>query len=105
MTTRSNPSRKTATMIGYHHLCDELEAENQALIVQIQELRARLCGRVPPAFAPLGSLHGIVTLSNGERKKPEALGISSGRDGVAPRIHRRRAEGAMRLGRGGGVGR
>ena len=58
MTTRSNPSRKTATMIGYHHLCDELEAENQALIVQIQELRARLCGRVPPAFAPLGSLHG-----------------------------------------------
>jgi hypothetical protein len=43
---------------------------------------------------------GIVTLSNGERKKPAALDISSGRDGVAPRVHRHGAEGAMSLGRG-----
>src|SRR5471030_1900670 len=46
------------------------------------------------------SPRGIVTLSNGEREKPVALDISGGRDGVAPRVHRRDAEGAMRLGRG-----
>ena len=39
-------------------------------------------------------------MSNGERKKPAALDISSGRDGVAPRVHRRGAKGAVRLGRG-----
>ena len=49
---------------------------------------------------PLDEFEGIVTLSNGEREKPVALDISGGRDGVAPRVHRRDAEGAMRLGRG-----
>jgi len=31
-----------ATIIGYRHLCDQLEAENQVLRIQIQELRSRL---------------------------------------------------------------
>ena len=39
-------------------------------------------------------------MSNGEREEPAALDISGGRDGVAPRVHRRDAEGAMRFGRG-----
>jgi hypothetical protein len=73
MNARSNPSRTTATIIGYRHSCDELEAENQALIVQIQELRARLCGRIPPAFAPLGSLHsteGNIRVTAGRLRVP-----------------------------------
>jgi len=55
---------------------------------------------MPPDLVVKKTLNGIVTLSNGERKKPAALDISSGRDGDAPRVHRRGAEGAMRLGRG-----
>jgi len=55
MNAHFNPSRQIATIIGYRHLCDQLEAENQVLRIQIQELRSRLCGRVAPAFAPLDS--------------------------------------------------
>jgi hypothetical protein len=56
MNIYSAPSRRISTIIGYRHLCDELEAENQALTIQLRELRARLCDRVAPAFAPLNSL-------------------------------------------------
>jgi hypothetical protein len=57
MNMHFNPSRQIATIIAYRHLCDELEAENQALRIQIQELRSRPCGRGAPAFAPLDSFH------------------------------------------------
>jgi hypothetical protein len=41
---------------------------------------------------------GFVTLSNEERDKAAARVFSSGRDRLAPRVHRRRAEGAVCLG-------
>jgi hypothetical protein len=41
---------------------------------------------------------GVVTLSNRERDRPAALAVSSGRDGLARRVHRRGAEASVGLG-------
>jgi hypothetical protein len=42
--------------------------------------------------------NGFVTLSNEERDKAAARVFSSDRDRLAPRVHRRRVEGAVCLG-------
>ncbi len=56
---------------------------------------------VEPAFTLLASTaDGFVTSSNEERDKGAARVFSSGRDRRAPRVHRRGAEGAVRLSRG-----
>jgi len=44
------------------------------------------------------SLKGFVMLSKEERDKAAARVFSSGRDRLAPRVHRRRAAGAVRFG-------
>jgi hypothetical protein len=43
---------------------------------------------------------GVVTLPTKEREESTARAISSSRDDLAPRTHRRGAEGAVRSGRG-----
>ena len=49
-----------------------------------------------PEGSPLIALDGLVTLPTKERDGPAALEISSSRDCLAPRAHRRAAESAMR---------
>jgi hypothetical protein len=64
--------RAIATITGYRQLCAELEIENQALKAQNLELRAKLCGRIAPAFEPLDD--------------PEAIAPSIGRTTAATKI-------------------
>lgn len=75
MNAHFHPSRRTATIIGYRRLCDQLEAENENLKHQIQELRSRLCGRSAPALA---SFHYSQTapFSLGQPAAADAAGAS-----------------------------
>jgi hypothetical protein len=59
MTAHPISSRQMATIVGYRHLCTELETENQALRKEMQELRARLPGRPASLFAPRNSVDGM----------------------------------------------
>jgi hypothetical protein len=66
-----------------------MAVEEGNLSVQIAALR-KLLGQSPEGA------DGVVTLSTGEREGPAALEISSSGDRLAPRVHRRGAEGAVR---------
>jgi hypothetical protein len=64
--------------------------------------RVRAHSEEPVTHADLEAIlasRGVVTLPTDEREGPATHEISSSRDRIAPRVHRRGAESVMRLGR------